>query len=209
MLDLFPSQSFVCGLVWTARQPRHSSHKLRGAFVHVAGMVLNCFAFRVWSSRTMRGTSLAVYLRALSLSDMGALIFTYFLGYWRSHHAAFNTLFLVRYPCAPARHSKLQLLLICFIALGPKAIPLTASVSSPAEPRVRVPRAQDPGVHVPDDVAVAADGADRGASARGVAAAARTQPGLPASGREGGQADGGRRLRHPHPGRAHQVALLG
>lgn len=58
-------------------------------------MVLNVFALRVWSSRPMRGTSLAVYLRALSMSDMGALIFTYFLGYWRSHHPAFNQLFLV------------------------------------------------------------------------------------------------------------------
>ncbi|XP_034253457.1 uncharacterized protein LOC117652555 isoform X2 [Thrips palmi] len=62
--------------------------------VVLIGMVLNVFALRVWSSRPMRGTSLAVYLRALSMSDMGALIFTYFLGYWRSHHPAFNTLFL-------------------------------------------------------------------------------------------------------------------
>ncbi|KAK3926059.1 Neuromedin-U receptor 1 [Frankliniella fusca] len=63
-------------------------------FVVATGMLLNLFAFRVWSSKAMRGTSLAVYLRALSLSDMGALVFTYFLGYWRSHHPAFNTLFL-------------------------------------------------------------------------------------------------------------------
>lgn len=59
-------------------------------------MVLNILALRVWSSRPMRGTSLAVYLRALSVSDMGALMCTYFLGFWRSHHDAFNTLFLVR-----------------------------------------------------------------------------------------------------------------
>lgn len=63
-------------------------------WVVATGMLLNLFAFRVWSSKAMRGTSLAVYLRALSLSDMGALVFTYFLGYWRSHHPAFNTLFL-------------------------------------------------------------------------------------------------------------------
>lgn len=62
--------------------------------VVLVGMVLNVLALRVWSSRPMRDTSLAVYLRALSMSDMGALIFTYFLGYWRAHHSGFNTLFL-------------------------------------------------------------------------------------------------------------------
>lgn len=103
-------------LLWT------SHGKLRNALVDVVGIVLNCFAFRVWSSRTMRGTSLAVYLRALSLSDMGALIFTYFLGYWRSHHAAFNTLFLVRCP------------LIGFITSGHI---LTASSFLPGRPTSR------------------------------------------------------------------------
>lgn len=63
-------------------------------FVVALGMLLNFFALRVWSSRAMSGTSLSVYLRALSLSDMGALICTYFLGYWRSHHPGFNELFL-------------------------------------------------------------------------------------------------------------------
>ncbi|KAE8751051.1 hypothetical protein FOCC_FOCC002136, partial [Frankliniella occidentalis] len=87
----------------------------------------------------------------------------------------------------PVRHGRARLhLLPGVLALAPSRLQHPVS-----EQRGPVSLPQDPGVDVPDDVPVAADGAHRGAAARGLAAAALQEPGLPS---------GGRACRPPHRG---------
>ncbi|OXU30068.1 hypothetical protein TSAR_017057 [Trichomalopsis sarcophagae] len=64
------------------------------SFIIVTGVTLNVLSFVVLSSPVINDSSLSIYLRALAISDIGALVFNYATSIARSHSEDVNRLFV-------------------------------------------------------------------------------------------------------------------
>lgn len=60
-----------------------------------AGVLFNTISFGMLSTPILCESNLSLYLKALALSDNGALIFTYAVGIAKSHFTFINNLFMV------------------------------------------------------------------------------------------------------------------
>ncbi|XP_012277139.1 uncharacterized protein LOC105697955 isoform X2 [Orussus abietinus] len=60
----------------------------------VIGVTLNVVSFSVLSTSVSSDSNLSLYLRALAISDNGALIFNYAVGIAKRHFASFNDIFM-------------------------------------------------------------------------------------------------------------------
>lgn len=73
------------------------SHPLR------TGVLLNAVSFSLLSAPVLCDTNLSLYLRALAISDNGALIFNYAVSVAKSHSTSVNDLFMVNIlACRPS-----------------------------------------------------------------------------------------------------------
>ncbi|KAG7201342.1 hypothetical protein KM043_004112 [Ampulex compressa] len=70
-------------------------------FIIILGVFLNTISFGMLSTPVLYDSNLSLYLRALAISDNGALIFTYAVGIAKSHSTAVNDLFMnSRFLCS-------------------------------------------------------------------------------------------------------------
>ncbi|XP_043263553.1 probable G-protein coupled receptor 139 [Colletes gigas] len=70
-------------------------------FIIILGVLLNTISFGMLSTPILCESNLSLYLKALALSDNGALIFNYAVGIAKSHFAFVNNLFMnSRFLCS-------------------------------------------------------------------------------------------------------------